>query len=79
MSQMEEIDLRTTVYDRMETLKVVFKCVWAYTNADGKFVAGCVPCQHEKSICNKVRRLIDNDLNRLRRSIHNKYERLKKR
>jgi len=79
MSILNNAIMRTTVYERMETLKVVFKCVWEHTNADGKFVAACVPCQHEKSICSKVRKLIDSDLNRVRKKVTNSLERIDQR
>ncbi len=70
--------MKQEVYQRMETIKVITRCVWGQYNADGKFVDNCTPCQHRKAMCAKLRKLIDGDLNRLRKSINNKYERLKK-
>ena len=78
MSQAEEIEMRQEVYQRIDILKVVTRCVWGQYNADGKFVDNCTPCQHRKAMCAKLRKLIDSEINRLRKSINNKYERLKK-
>lgn len=78
MDLAQEVEIRTEVYQRMDILKVVTKCVWGQYDADGKFVDNCTPCQHRKAVCAKLRKLIDNDLNRVKRLINNKYERLKK-
>ncbi len=59
MSRISDTIMRTMVYQRIQTMKVVFSCVWRQTKVDGKFAAGCVPCRHEKSMCSKVRKLID--------------------